>query len=124
MTRKLCLSIFGQYADNYARPELLAIPDPIDYSVEPHNSWMVNYTAFSKVRFSESNMPQNDGVMAYIDWAVNNGYAVIDVNMPMHIDDMDVCFPAGPIYHADISRQISKKKASSSVRPRWCIANV
>ncbi|KFY90404.1 hypothetical protein V498_05998 [Pseudogymnoascus sp. VKM F-4517 (FW-2822)] len=52
-------------------PELLAIPDPIDYSVEPHNSWM------------------NDGLMAYIDWAVNNGYAVIDVNMPMHIDDSD-----------------------------------
>ncbi|KFZ00118.1 hypothetical protein V500_01173 [Pseudogymnoascus sp. VKM F-4518 (FW-2643)] len=52
-------------------PEILAIPDPIDYSVEPHNSWV------------------NDGVMAYIDWAVNNGYAVIDVNMPMHIDDAD-----------------------------------
>lgn len=36
-------------------------------------------------------MPQNDGVMAYIDWAYNNGYAVIDVNMPMHIEDTDVC---------------------------------
>ena len=29
--------------------------------------------------------------MAYIDWAYNNGYAVIDVNMPMHIEDTDVC---------------------------------
>ncbi|OBT80163.1 hypothetical protein VF21_00614 [Pseudogymnoascus sp. 05NY08] len=52
-------------------PELLAISDPINYSVEPHNSRM------------------NDGVMAYIDWAYNNGYAVIDVNMPMHIEDTD-----------------------------------
>lgn len=41
-------------------------------------------------------MLQNDGIMPYIDWAVNNGYAVIDVNMPMHIDDSDVCFPAQP----------------------------
>jgi hypothetical protein len=31
--------------------------------------------------------------MAYIDWAVKNGYAVIDINMPMHIDDPDVCLP-------------------------------
>ncbi|OBT59650.1 hypothetical protein VE04_00159 [Pseudogymnoascus sp. 24MN13] len=55
----------------FLSPELLAISDPIDYSVEPHNSRM------------------NDGVMAYIDWAYNNGYAVIDVNMPMHIEDTD-----------------------------------
>lgn len=124
MIRKLCLCIFGQYTDDYPRPELLAIPDPIDYSVEPHNSWMVNYTVFSRVSVRQSNMPQNDGVMAYIDWAVNNGYAVIDVNMPMHIDDADVCLPVSHICHANISRQISKKKASSTARPRWCIANV
>lgn len=28
--------------------------------------------------------------MPYIDWAVANEFAVIDVNMPKHIDDPDV----------------------------------
>lgn len=56
--------------------------------------------------------------MAYIDWAVNNGYAVIDVNMPMHIDDADVCLPASPICQANTSRRISKKKASLSAQLR------
>jgi len=37
-----------------------------------------------------SNDAQNDGVMPYIDWAIANGFAVIDVNMPMHIDDPEV----------------------------------
>jgi hypothetical protein len=54
---------------------------------------MVNSTASTAVCVPGTNLPQNDGVMAYIDWAYNNGYAVIDVNMPMHIEDTDVCLP-------------------------------
>ncbi|KAH8820591.1 histone deacetylase [Xylogone sp. PMI_703] len=47
-------------------PELLATPDPFNNRVEPHNAWV------------------SDGVLPYIDWAVANGYGVLDVNVVMH----------------------------------------
>jgi hypothetical protein len=62
--------------------------------------------------------------MAYIGWAVNNGYAVIDVNMPMHIDDPDVrLLPAITPYQANADRRTWRKKASSSALPKWSTAN-
>lgn len=30
--------------------------------------------------------------MPYIDWAVANEYAVMDVNMPMHVENPEVYF--------------------------------
>lgn len=52
-------------------PETRATPDPANYNVEPHNVWVI------------------DSIMPYIDWAVANGFAVIDVNMPAHIEAPD-----------------------------------
>ncbi|CAK7203248.1 Histone deacetylase hda1 [Sporothrix eucalyptigena] len=45
-------------------PVLVAQPDVLDNSLDSHNSWM------------------NDGVMPYIDWAVEQGFGVIDINVP------------------------------------------
>ncbi|WDK09336.1 histone deacetylase domain-containing protein [Colletotrichum graminicola] len=59
-------------------PELLAQPDVIDRHIEPHNAWVVDSTA------------------QYIDWAVDQGIAVMDVNVPSKVsrdEDMDPYSP-------------------------------
>ncbi|KAK4122591.1 histone deacetylase A-like protein [Parathielavia appendiculata] len=59
-------------------PELHAQPDPLDNSIEPHNAWVT------------------DGVTRYIDWAVEKGFGVIDVNVPHYIthpEDTDAFTP-------------------------------
>ncbi|KAH6620941.1 histone deacetylase A-like protein [Chaetomium sp. MPI-SDFR-AT-0129] len=48
-------------------PELHAQPDPMNNSLEPHNAWVT------------------DGVTRYIDWAIEKGFGVIDVNVPHYI---------------------------------------
>ncbi|KAK3387244.1 hypothetical protein B0H63DRAFT_431113 [Podospora didyma] len=48
-------------------PELLAQPDPLTNVIEPHNSWMT------------------DGVLKYIEWAVENKFGIVDVNVPQYI---------------------------------------
>ncbi|KAK3297738.1 histone deacetylase A-like protein [Chaetomium fimeti] len=55
-------------------PELHAQPHPLDNTMEPHNAWVT------------------DGVTRYVDWAVQQGFGVIDVNVPHYIthpEDMD-----------------------------------
>ncbi|KAK1969001.1 histone deacetylase domain-containing protein [Colletotrichum sublineola] len=59
-------------------PELLAQPDVIDRHIEPHNAWVVDSTS------------------QYIEWAVNQGIAVMDVNVPSKVsrdEDMDPYSP-------------------------------
>ncbi|PGH05703.1 hypothetical protein AJ79_06719 [Helicocarpus griseus UAMH5409] len=48
-------------------PELMGIPHPVTNALEPHNCWLA------------------DVVKDYVEWAVKNGYGVIDVNVPKHI---------------------------------------
>ncbi|KAK5660808.1 hypothetical protein OQA88_12176 [Cercophora sp. LCS_1] len=48
-------------------PELHGQPDPLDNTLEPHNSWVT------------------DGVMQYIEWATGKGFAVMDINVPHYI---------------------------------------
>ncbi|KAK1458977.1 histone deacetylase [Colletotrichum melonis] len=55
-------------------PEVLAQPDVVDRHVEAHNAWVV------------------DSVEQYIDWAVGQGIAVMDVNVPNKVlrdEDME-----------------------------------
>ncbi|EPE07668.1 histone deacetylase [Ophiostoma piceae UAMH 11346] len=47
-------------------PELVAQPDVLNNGVDAHNSWMA------------------DGMLPYIDWAIENGFGVIDINIPNH----------------------------------------
>ncbi|KAI9053957.1 hypothetical protein LZ554_002901 [Drepanopeziza brunnea f. sp. 'monogermtubi'] len=48
-------------------PQVYAQPDPYDNSVDAHNSFVT------------------EGILPYIDWAVNHGFGVIDINCPQHI---------------------------------------
>ncbi|KAK4171349.1 putative histone deacetylase A [Triangularia setosa] len=52
-------------------PELHGQPDPLDNSLEPHNAWV------------------SDGVTKYIEWAINNEFGVIDINVPHYITRTD-----------------------------------
>ncbi|KAK5988684.1 Histone deacetylase clr3 [Cladobotryum mycophilum] len=59
-------------------PQLLAQPDAIDTTLDPHNSWVV------------------DGVTQYIDWAVSQDFGVMDINVPAYItheEDADAFIP-------------------------------
>ncbi|CAK3976394.1 Histone deacetylase clr3 [Lecanosticta acicola] len=52
-------------------PEVLATPDPRTGRIDLHNTWLT------------------DVVKTYVDWAVKQGFSVIDVNLPKHIADYD-----------------------------------
>ncbi|KAG8673475.1 Histone deacetylase hda1 [Fusarium poae] len=60
-------------------PQLLAQPDVIDSTLDAHNSWVV------------------DGVTDYIDWAVDQKFGVVDVNVPAYVthdEDSDAHIPS------------------------------
>ncbi|PGH36252.1 histone deacetylase 6/10 [[Emmonsia] crescens] len=48
-------------------PELMGIPHPVTNTLEPHNCWLA------------------DVVKDYVEWAIQNNFGVIDVNIPKHI---------------------------------------
>ncbi|KAM4066934.1 arb2 domain-containing protein [Hirsutella rhossiliensis] len=59
-------------------PQLLAQPDAVDTSIEPHNAWVV------------------DGVTQYIDWAIGQKFGVMDINVPAYVtheEDTDAYIP-------------------------------
>jgi len=55
-----------------SRPVLRGQPDPLNNSLDAHNTWMA------------------DGVVDYIQWAVENKFGVIDINVPHYITQPDV----------------------------------
>ncbi|KAK4461160.1 histone deacetylase clr3 [Cladorrhinum samala] len=48
-------------------PALHGQPDPLDNTLEAHNSWIT------------------DGVMRYIEWAISKDFGVMDINVPHYI---------------------------------------
>ncbi|KAH7173675.1 uncharacterized protein B0J16DRAFT_276226 [Fusarium flagelliforme] len=59
-------------------PQLWAQADAIDSSLDPHNAWVV------------------DGVTDYIDWAVDQKFGVMDINIPAYVthdEDSDAHIP-------------------------------
>ncbi|KAL4805033.1 hypothetical protein BDV18DRAFT_141785 [Aspergillus unguis] len=48
-------------------PEVMGLGDPVTNNLEAHNCWLA------------------DVMKDYVGWAVNKGYAVIDVNIPKHV---------------------------------------
>lgn len=71
-------------------PEVLASPDPRTGKIELHNSWLV-----SRLHSCTANAVRpltsikTDIIKTYVDWAVKQGFAVIDVNLPKHLSDSD-----------------------------------
>ncbi|KAL6889930.1 hypothetical protein HDV57DRAFT_488088 [Trichoderma longibrachiatum] len=59
-------------------PQLLAQVDAVDSTVDTHNAWVV------------------DGVTEYIDWAVGQGFGIMDINVPHYVTreaDIDAYIP-------------------------------
>ncbi|KAI0394583.1 histone deacetylase [Xylariaceae sp. FL0594] len=59
-------------------PELVAMPDIIDNTVDPHNGFVL------------------DSVASYVEWAAKNEFGVIDANIPHYIthpEDLDAFIP-------------------------------
>ncbi|THW43041.1 histone deacetylase HdaA [Aureobasidium pullulans] len=52
-------------------PDLVGTPDPRTQRLELHNTWLT------------------DSVKQYIRWAYDRGFAVIDVNVPKHLTDLE-----------------------------------
>ncbi|KAI1428388.1 histone deacetylase [Xylaria sp. FL1777] len=62
-------------------PELVAMPDTIDNTVDPHNGFILN------------------AVMSYVDWGLKNDFGVVDANIPHYIthpEDLDAFMPRAP----------------------------
>ena len=51
---------------------------------------------------------KTDVTKRYLDWAIKQGFAVIDVNIPKHVTDVNVCF-------FDSCGHISRSKLTSEV---------
>ncbi|KAK4228387.1 histone deacetylase clr3 [Podospora fimiseda] len=70
-------------------PVLHGQPDPLDNSLESHNTWVT------------------DGVSRYIDWAISQGFGVMDINVPHYIsrpEDNDAYTPRSDeaVLHAQL----------------------
>lgn len=82
-----------------ARPLLLIFHDPPQMigsassrgqQLELHNTYLVNQHQYRTLhQHWTNNSQQTDGVKPYIDWAVSQKYAVIDVNIPQHLSDLE-----------------------------------
>ncbi|KAI0411345.1 histone deacetylase [Xylaria grammica] len=59
-------------------PELVAMPDLIDNTVDPHNGFILN------------------GVISYVDWGHKHDFGIVDANIPHYIthpEDLDAFMP-------------------------------
>jgi histone deacetylase 6 len=74
-------------------PSLQANPDPITGKRELHNTWLVSTSTV--LRFSPLTLhAKTDVTKKYVDWAVDNGFQVIDVNIPKIVSVVDVSHAA------------------------------
>lgn len=46
----------------------------------------------SRYKMAYTNTRQADGMLPYIDWAIQNGFGVIDINIPNHSHQTEVSF--------------------------------
>ena len=73
----------------------MGTPNPVSKEMELHNTWLVRYKTLFQLPFAD--LRKADGLKHYVDWAVKQGYAVIDVNIPKHLPGVDVWFNHAPI---------------------------
>ena len=67
----------------------MATPDPYDNSILSHNAQLI------------------DPVLPYIDWAITNGFGVLDVNIPSHLtDDNDTASYHPKMTEAELNNQM------------------
>ena len=66
----------------------MGTPYPASRKLELHNTWLVSYSIASHPR--HANPRKADVTKHYVDWAANQGFGVIDVNVPKVVPDPDV----------------------------------
>lgn len=89
---------------NFSSPEVRAEPDPSHKAnVESQDSWVVSPRTYSHEADTKKNH-QMDGVSRYIDWAVAEGFGVMDVNVPGHKPDSEEVILTTIHDHIDLLR--------------------
>jgi histone deacetylase 6 len=71
-------------------PELTGEADPRTRELQLHNTYLVR--SFSYFRSSSTNADfgaKTDSVKQYLQWAVDRGFAVIDINIPKHLTELE-----------------------------------
>jgi len=68
---------------------MMGTPHPISKKLELHNTWLVRHVTASQPPFAD--LRKADGLKHYVDWAANQGFGVIDVNIPKYLAGIDVC---------------------------------
>lgn len=66
----------------------MGTPHPVNKKLEMHNTWLVSFTFHSQGPLTD--VEKADGLKYYIDWAANQGFGIIDVNVPQYLTDPDV----------------------------------
>jgi histone deacetylase 6 len=64
-------------------------PDPVTGRRELHNTWLVSSSTVLAVSTLTLDA-KTDAIKRYIDWAIENGFQVIDVNIPKIVAVKDV----------------------------------
>ena len=72
-------------------PEARGLPNARTSKLELHNIWVVSRMAQSRAGAPlTSPYLKTDVAKTYVEWAVQNNFAVIDVNVPKHVTGEDV----------------------------------
>ena len=66
----------------------MGTPDPLSRRLELHNTWLVRQNFKLRIIFADSKKAY--GLKHYVDWAVKQGYGVIDVNLPKRLPGVEV----------------------------------
>ncbi len=76
----------------------MGTPHPISKKLELHNTWLVRY--LTALQPSLADLRKADGLKHYVDWAANQGFGVVDVNIPKRLAGIDVC--TGNMYSSTV----------------------
>ena len=66
----------------------MGTPNPVSGRFELNNTWLVRYP--SPCTYMTDRAKKADGCKDYVEWAVSKGLAVVDINIPRYITDLDV----------------------------------
>ena len=71
------------------RPEVSGMTDPLSNKLELHNTWLVSHNTVILTNFLLITV-KSDATKPYLDWAVKQGFGIIDVNIPKYLTGLEV----------------------------------
>lgn len=63
--------------------------DPLSNKLELHNTWLVCHDIV-KLTNALLIIAKSDATKPYLDWAVKQGFGIIDVNIPKYLTGLEV----------------------------------